>query len=298
LQPFISEPILFFQSLGGISFNYFYKGDSRKTLEIGQTLLKHGERTESSRSLVVGHISIGHSHFVAGDIEAAISSYRQATEVARDPFYIQWPRLFVAMCLAQTAQALESEAALREVVQYGKTWGCESMSSPAYLFLGVLMIRRGHMSHGLRMIRQKLQDCRANERIFGIVWIEYLLGKIFLQLAERREKLPLMTAIRNMGFLVRYLPTAARRASQHFQNAIAAAQSIGARGILGQAYLDLGHLHRLVGRKEAARHCLIQAADQFEGCGAASYLEQARTTLNTVVSDTHRDRLPIRQQPP
>ena len=298
LQTSISEPILFFQSLGGISFNHFYQGDSRKNLEIGQTLLEHGERTESNRSLVVGYISIGHSHFVAGDIEAAISSYQQAAKVARDPFYIQWPRLFIAMCLAQTARVLESEAALREVVQYGKAWGCESISSPAYLFQGVLMIRRGHMSQGLRIIRQKLLDCRANERIFGIVWIEYLLGKIFLQLAERREKLPLMTAIRNMGFLVRYLPTAARRASQHFQNAIAAAQSIGARGILGQAYLDLGHLYQLVGRREAARQCLIQAAEQFEGCGAASYLEQARAALKKVVSDTHWDRLSIRQQPP
>ncbi len=277
-----SDSTLFFQSLGGMSFNYFYMGESQKNFEIGKTLLNYGRKYSSSRSLVVGHISIGHAYWAAGKLSSAIECYQKAIEVAKDPFYLQWPGLFLGMSIAQSEQFRESEPPLQKVLEYGMNCGCESIGSPAYLFLGVVMIRKGSMALGLNMIKEKLESCKQNERKFGIVLIEYILGKFFFQLALRLEPVSLSNMFRNIAFLIRYLPVAEKKALVHFNSAIEAASEIGANGIMGQVYYDMGILHKLKKRTGQARECLSRAAQIFEQCEANIYQEQTREALKSL----------------
>ncbi len=82
--------------------------------------------------------------------------------------------------------------------------------------------------------------------------------------------------------MIRSIPFAAKKAEDHFNRAIEIAREIGAKGTLGQAYLDLGLLHRAKGKKDKARECIRTAIEVFEQCEAEAYLKQAKEALQSL----------------
>jgi hypothetical protein len=58
---------------------------------------------------------------------------------------------------------------------------------------------------------------------------------------------------------------------------------IGAKGIEGKAYLDLGRLHKVKGRSEDAQDCFSKAVRIFEECEAETYLKQANEALESLL---------------
>jgi hypothetical protein len=85
--------------------------------------------------------------------------------------------------------------------------------------------------------------------------------------------------IKNIGFLLRYAPIAAKKADQHLNNAIGIAKEIGAKGILGQATLDLGLLCKAKKQTDLARKNITGAIEIFEQCEAEVFLKQAKEAL-------------------
>jgi tetratricopeptide (TPR) repeat protein len=79
--------------------------------------------------------------------------------------------------------------------------------------------------------------------------------------------------------LIRTIPFAARRAESHLNKAAEVARAIGAKGVLGQAYLDLGKLRKRLGKPDEAKKFITDAISLFETCGADSFLRQAREFL-------------------
>jgi tetratricopeptide (TPR) repeat protein len=71
----------------------------------------------------------------------------------------------------------------------------------------------------------------------------------------------------------------AGKAADHLNKAIEVAHEIGAKGSLGDAYLDLGRLHVVGQRKEEARECISKAIDLFEQCEIETPLKAAREVL-------------------
>ena len=63
------------------------------------------------------------------------------------------------------------------------------------------------------------------------------------------------------------------------KKAIEAMRDIGAKGLLGQASLDLGLLHTVKGRTDEARECLSEAIRLFKQCEAEGYLKRAKEAL-------------------
>jgi len=101
-----------------------------------------------------------------------------------------------------------------------------------------------------------------------------------LQIVQGGEERPsISTLARNIGFVIREVPFAARKAEGHFNEAIEAANEAGFKSILGQAYLNLGLLHKLKGRTDKARDCISKALGIFEQCDAELYVKQAREAL-------------------
>jgi tetratricopeptide (TPR) repeat protein len=75
------------------------------------------------------------------------------------------------------------------------------------------------------------------------------------------------------------VPFAAKKAENHFQKAIELAKEISAKGLLGQATLELGLLHKIKGRTDEARKCISDAVHLFEECEADVFLKQAKEAL-------------------
>ena len=87
---------------------------------------------------------------------------------------------------------------------------------------------------------------------------------------------------KNLFFCIKNLPFANHKATEYFTKYIAAAKEIGAKGILGQAYLNWGLLVQAQGRSDEARQCFHEALGYFEKCQADGYLKQTHDALNSL----------------
>jgi tetratricopeptide (TPR) repeat protein len=118
-----------------------------------------------------------------------------------------------------------------------------------------------------------------NQRRNLYAFCEYVLAKVYSQIAEGAGPISLSIMAQNIGFLIKNVPFASKKAEKHFSRAIELAKEIGAKGTMGMAYLDLGLLHKTKKRTEQARRCISEAIQLFEQCEAEFYLKQANEAL-------------------
>jgi hypothetical protein len=108
------------------------------------------------------------------------------------------------------------------------------------------------------------------------------MGKLYLQIAEGAAKVSLSVALKNIGFLVKNVPFTKQKAADNLKKTIDIAEEIGAKGLLGMAFLDLGLLHKVKGEKDKAREFISTAIQFFEHCEAEVYLKQAKEALESL----------------
>jgi tetratricopeptide (TPR) repeat protein len=278
-KSFGSDPYLYFKSLGGIGNTYSHSGETRKTLEAGKALLDYGERHSNIRSLVMGHMGMGLGYALRGDFPSAIESAEIGTRLAVDPFYSQFSRLLLGASYLLSNQLDKAETALEEVMTYSQKFGAGSIRIQACIFMGALLIAKGQMSQGLKLLEEGQRECLENQWRPYYARSEYVLGKVYSQIVEGSGPIRLSTMAKNIGFLIKNVPFASKKAEEHFNRAIEVAKEIGAKGTMGMAYLDLGLLYRMKGMTEQAQKCLSEAIQIFEETEAEGFLKQAKEAL-------------------
>jgi class 3 adenylate cyclase/tetratricopeptide (TPR) repeat protein len=281
-RSFEADQYLYFKSLGGIGYAYFQSGETKKGLEAGKALLDYGERHSDIRSLVMGHAIMGGGCFSRGDFHSAIECLESGTRIAVDPFYSQVSRLYLGMGYLFSNQLDKAETALEEVSTYSEKFGAGWIGTQACIFMGALLIAKGQMSQGLKLLEKVQRDCLENQMRAVYALSEYVLGKVYSQILEGSAPISLSTMAKNIGFLVKNVPFASKKAEDHFNKAIEVAKEIGAKGTMGMAYLDLGLLHRTKGRTEQARKCISEAIQIFEQTEAEGFLKQAKEALASI----------------
>jgi class 3 adenylate cyclase/tetratricopeptide (TPR) repeat protein len=280
-KSFPLDHYLYFKPLGAQGFAYYQKGDRKKTFETGKKMENFGERHANLRSLSFGRIVIGNSYAIEGDFPSALQSFQQA-QVSADPLYYYGARLMEGGCHLLCGQVQKAFEILEALLHTGQGMGLEWMDSIGKVYLGVATIAQGSMDRGLNMLQDCVQTSARNERPYFQALSEYLLGNVYLQIVQGEGDLGLETVIKNIGFLVKNVPFAAKKAENHLNKAIEVAGEIGAKGILGQAYLDLGRLHHAKKRKEKAIECMTRAIEYFEQCEAEAFLTQAKEALGSL----------------
>jgi tetratricopeptide (TPR) repeat protein len=278
-KSFESDPYLFFKSLGGLVYAYGYSGEIKKALEAGKTMCDFGERRSNIRSLALGHFIMGLGYFMIGDSHRAIECAESGLRFAADPLYSGLLGLLLGMNYASVNELDKAEIALEEVLNYSQKFGVGLVGDIASVFRGVVLIAKGQMSQGLALIREAQQTLSENQRRGQYTLTEYSLGKVYSQIAEGAGPVSLSIMAKNIGFLIKNVPFASRKAEKHFSRAIEVAKEIGMKGQMGMAYLDLGLLHKTKKRTEQARRCISEAIQLFEQCEAEFYLKQAREAL-------------------
>jgi hypothetical protein len=61
------------------------------------------------------------------------------------------------------------------------------------------------------------------------------------------------------------------------------AKEIGAKGLMGQSYFDLGLLYGTKKENDLARDCMSKAVSLFEECGAEFRLEEAKLAMASYI---------------
>ena len=165
------------------------------------------------------------------------------------------------------------------MLTYSEKFGAGVIGTFARIFMGVLLIAKGRMSQGLKLLEEGQRDCLENQRRTLYAASEYLLGKVYSQIVERSGPISLSTMAKNIGFLIQNVPFASKKAEEHFNRAIEVSEGIGAKRWTAQAYLDLGLLYRTKGKTEQAKKCISEAIQIFEQTESEGFLKQAREAL-------------------
>jgi tetratricopeptide (TPR) repeat protein len=278
-RSFESDQYLYFKSLGGLGYTYYQSGETKKTLEAGKALLDYGERHSNIRSLVIGHGIMGGGYALRSDFHSAIECLESGTRLAVDPFYSQLSRLNLGSIYLFSNQLDKAETAIEEVLSYSEKFGAGVIGIQACIYMGLLLIAKGQMSQGLKLLEEGQRECLENQWRTVYARSEYALGKVYSQIVEGSGPISLSTMAKNIGFLIKNVPFASKKAEEHFNRAIEVAKEIGAKGTMGMAYLDLGLLYRMKGKTEQAQKCLSEAIQLFEQCEAEGFLKQAKEAL-------------------
>ena len=281
-ESFSSDQYLFFKSLAGLCMIYFYMGDTRKVFEGAKRLLEYGERNANSRSKVIGHWMKSFGHLAAGDMKLSQESSEKAIEVALDPFYSQFPKITLGMAYFLGGQLQEAENVLQSCLKFCEKHGEGELSLPCKCFLAPILIAKGQMQQGRELMEKARKTLLRNQRRAPYAMSEYILGEVNSQIATG-PKPSLSIMAKNIGFLVKNVPFATRKAEEHFNKAIDLSKEIGVNGYLGQTYLSLGLLYKATKRTDQARQCILEAIDIFHECEAEVYLKQANEALDSLV---------------
>jgi tetratricopeptide (TPR) repeat protein len=272
------DQYLFFKSLGGLGMAYYVKGDKKKVIEIGERLTKFGQTNSNIRSQCLGQGYIGDGYNLEGNFPEAIKYRENSVKIAADPFYAEFMRVFLGMNYILNGEIDKAESVFNQGLNFGQKFGVEIVDAFAEIFMGVIHIAQGRMLHGLNLIKTCQQSCLENQNIFVYCLSEYVLGKIYSEMAQTSGPMQVSKILRNIGFLIRNVPFASKNAEYHFNKAIKIAKDISAKNILGQVYLDLGLL-RKTKKKELAQKNLSKAIEIFEQCTSDIYLKQAKDAL-------------------
>ena len=135
------------------------------------------------------------------------------------------------------------------------------------------------MSQGLKMVEEVYNLYREINWGWGITLSEYVLGKLYFQIAYGEKPSNVSIVIKNVGFLTKNVPFASKKAEAYFKKAIENGKRVGAKYFLGQSYLELGQFYRIKKRSDQARDCFTEAVNLFEQIEAETNLKKAREAL-------------------
>jgi tetratricopeptide (TPR) repeat protein len=227
----------------------------------------------------VGHLALGLGFQVAGDHDRAIECFKKAIQVSLDPFFQYTAKTMLGISYVSTGRFHEAESVYEDVTKFTEEFGFDFLGSVAQAFMGIVMITKGDVARGINIVESLIQQHLENGSRWRYALTNHMLGRVYSQVAQSGDGKSLSFLLKNIGFLIKKVPFAARKAEGYLHTAIETAKEIGAKSILGQAYLDLGRLYKAKGRLAEARTCISQAVQSFEECEADVYLKQAQEAL-------------------
>ena len=277
---FESDQELFSLAFVFSAYAHFFGGDVKKTTELGQALLDYGRKHSDLRCIARHYIAMGLSRNAAGDYPSAIDFYKKCIQVSPDPVISHGAKMALGSCYLATGQLKEAQGTLEEVIEHSKKFGYELAGAMSQALKGMILISQGDLKQGISLYENENRAFLENKSLYRFAMGSYFFGRVYSKIAQGGgEKKDFSFFAKNIGFLIKTVPFAHKKAEEHLNIAIKTAGEIGAKSILGQAYLELGQLHHTKGKAEKARECINHAIDAFEKCEADVFLKQAREAL-------------------
>ena len=226
------EPMGYYLSLGGLGMIYIINGNSQKNFELGRILVEFGESHSDLRSTVVGHICTSYGHHSAGDFAKAVEWSQKAVELSNDPIFSVWPKLVLANYFIQTERFQEADEMLREIIPFCQHLGMQYIVVWAQSLHGVVLMARGQLSRGMEMATEAARVFTEHGRFVSLYFLEFALAEVYFQLATRGRPLGFLTILKNLGFILKEVPFARRKAETYLRKLIQVGQEIGAWGFM------------------------------------------------------------------
>ncbi len=280
-EAYPSDQYLYFKSLAGLCFIYNYKGDMKKVFEGAERLLAYGEKNSNSRSKVFGYWMHAWGHLSSGDITLTQKYCAKAMESAMDPFYRQFHKLILGFSYLSGGQIEEAENILRSAIEFTEKRNIGQLSTFCGYLLAATLIAKGQMSQGLKSIKKFQATLIRNKQKVSYAISEYIMGEVYAQIATGpRPSFSIL--VKNVVFLVKNAPFAAKKAESHYHEAVKLFEEIDSENYKGLVFLSLGRLYKARNKTSQARQCLQKAAGIFKLYGAKAYQKQAQEALDSI----------------
>jgi class 3 adenylate cyclase/tetratricopeptide (TPR) repeat protein len=275
-----SDRYFFRLTFFGMANHHWYRGEKKRTAEYGRILLDYGEKHTEIRCTTQGHYALGLGYSVAGDHEKAQECFKKTIQVSLDPLYSYQAKMLLGYSYVSSGRFHDAESICQDVINFTEEYGYEYLRTGAKGFLGIVMVTKGDLARGINIVESITQKFLEKGCRWRYAVANHMLGRVYSQIAQGGGgERSLSFFLKNIGFLIKTVPFAAKKAEGYLHTAIETAKEIGAKSVLGQAYFDLGRLHKAKGRLADARTCISQAVQSFEECEADVYLKQAREAL-------------------
>jgi class 3 adenylate cyclase/tetratricopeptide (TPR) repeat protein len=283
LQIFETDSDLFRIASIGKVLAHDYRAELGKAMQAGKVLVDYGQKWSVARNISMGYILCGSSRYFSGDEASAIDYFRKAIQVSLEPNFTCMAKCWLGSSYVAVGKFQEAEKLLDEVMKFTKEFPHESIEMAAQVFNGVIAIIKGDLNKGISIVVRVIQTCLEKGMRFRYAQYNHALGKVYLQIVQGGGgKKDLSFLAKNIGFLITTVPLVHKKAEKHFNIAMNVAKEIGAKGILAQAYLDMGRLRQTKSKTDEARKYISDAIQLFEECEADGYLKQAKEVLATL----------------
>jgi class 3 adenylate cyclase/tetratricopeptide (TPR) repeat protein len=261
--------------LTGLGIAHWFRGDGHQCQLRGEMLLAHGEKGADIRSTSDGYLVCAMGRFVSGDFNESIEYCNMAIASSAEMVHSFNSKFLLAYTHLSNDQVDEAEKILKDIMRFTENYGYEYLGTAAQALAGMVTLARGNLGAGVLTILDRMEAFRNKGKRYHLMTFQYLLGKVYFEMAIHRRPLSVRLVLKNFFFLIRHLPFASRKAERNFKEALAAAESIGAMGIAGQIYFDMAQLYAVLGKSLLAKQSCDRSIAIFQACDANVYLEKA-----------------------
>jgi len=270
---------LYFKPLTALCFTQMFKGEVKACQAGGKKLIEFGEKTGEIRSKAMGHWALAYSHYTRGDYDACIQESQKGIDIAIDPYYKMTNKQALGNAYLMLDDFDNAEEPLRELFDGYEKFEIGAPGFFGIILYGACLLSKGEMKKGIELVKGIRR--KAEKEKFGSVLIiaEYILGTIFLRMLTDRKSITPQKLFKNIGFIIRNTPTAAKKSEHHLKKAIDLSKGLGARGWTPQILFELATLHRVKGRIQKARECYEEAIQLFELNNADVWLARTQKEL-------------------
>jgi class 3 adenylate cyclase/tetratricopeptide (TPR) repeat protein len=279
---FPSDAYLYLHYFTGKAYIAWFTGNKEMLFESGKALVDYGRDKSNIRILLSGSLITSVYHHTNSDTHSAVSCLLEVLRTTEDPYHAQFGRALLGMYYIHLGKPEDAEKVLTEVIKFGDETGTEYMKTFANLFLGLALSAQGRLNEGVGLVEESAHEFLRCQRNIFYCMAEIVLGTIYMQILQRSEDKKLSLVLRNLVFFVSNRPFAADKAQLHLEKAIQLLTKAGAKGFLGEPYLQLGMLHKIKGRAEEARQCAREAVQIYQHCGSKANAKRAREILESI----------------
>ena len=216
----------------------------------------------------------------SGDAASAVAKAAQAEELTLAGNQLYITRTIRGLGWAMEGRTVEGLALLQEVWQ--KSHESRNICNHLVLdgILGVGLLLDGQYGRATRWLDERYEAYRhTGARALHLGFLRLYLGEAYLGIALGEQRPSFSGIVKNLGFLVKTIPFARRKARRALEEALALFETEDARGAIARAQLDLGLLANAEGRAEQARAFLERALEGAEIAAATDIRDRTRQAL-------------------
>jgi transcriptional regulator with AAA-type ATPase domain/tetratricopeptide (TPR) repeat protein len=273
------------QRLLCLAFEKLTGGRYNESREHCARLLDLGRRTGDPRAMAMGLSALAHVNVYDERYREALEQAEEALRLSPSPADRLTTLAAKGAALARMGRAREGVEILREVrreiIEGDRLTLLLAVDYP----YGAALALAGEMDAGVRVIEQAIRRFTAWGTDSPPAFGHMILGEVYLRMVQGGTRIPLRTLLRNLGFVLRSRPFAARKARRHLEEGIRITRSLGVPAILARCLLNMGLLDSAQKQHdEAARH-LEEALQVAQSVDMHVLQERIRAALAALPSE-------------